>query len=495
MEIQKYLKKELWTRRLPMKAYRRQGRTYNGNVMQEMAFDDSPKQVMTQVDFLNELYPSSHSINMLDLTSLRPKYKYDKDKKEHEFQGFHSQYSTSIPLQAGIRRNKAYIAFGNDIWLGNESRGKVGENIISEIKAQYNITNASEDVLKMGQALTGTGDAAIVCYYDQRRQKIEVRTYSFEKGDVLNYLHNPYTNEEVGVRMFKFHGRKACELWKNETMELWIDDNIDSTEGLSLAELGFTKRYETSEDGFVKVLEEVHGLTESPFIYFRAKDVVWGSAQQNIEDIEKLISDILEAGKLSFYPIAFFKGGLLSLPALDLAIKSMGSKTTDGDAKFLEPPSISSSITFVYDKLMKSVFDATGTVMLHPDELKGQNDSSAYLNLLYQPEIIAANEIYAEQADNIEKFLRVFKKNVGIMNGNLLDYENFDLSYKIIPKVPLSEASECDVITKYVSAGVMSIRTATEEIDRSNPNEYERLQQQKKENETKIDEKIVVEEE
>jgi len=495
MEINKYLQKYNWERRLPLKPYKQTGRRSTGASKREMEFDNNPYQILTQSDFLNELYPTSHGINLLDITSLRPKLKFDKEKNKHEFDGYFDQYRTSMPLQYGIRRNKAHIAFANDIWFGKEGYGKVTDEIMSEIKREYNLTNMTNQVLKMGYSLLGTGDAAIVCYVDKDKNKIVTKTYSYEKGDVLNYIVNPYTGVEVGVRMFKFYGRKAVELWKNETLELWIDDIGISKEDPTLADLGFNKVYERSEDGFAKVIEQTHGLTESPFVYFRAKDVCWGVAQQNIEDVEKLVSDILEAGKLSFFPIAFFKGGIVSLPPMSNPIKTIGSKGENGDGKFMEPPAISSSITFAYEELMTAINDGSGNVVLHSDELKGQNDSGVYIENLYRPAIVSATETYAEQSENFEKLIRVFKTCVGLKNGNVLDYESYEMSYKLIPHVPKSEAAEADVLSKYVGAGILSIKTAVEENDRSNPDEYNRIQQEKRANESNFDEKIIVEQE
>lgn len=475
MIIESFLKKEKWERRLPKSKVKGSKNIFNSNIKEIMRFDDSPKQLLDQSDFLDELYPTSHSIYLPDIKSLRPKIKYDSVNKKHIFKGYHELYRTAMPIQYGIRRNKASISFSNDIWLGKEGVGKITDKMMSEIKAQYNINNVTNNILQMGYSLYGTGDAAIVTYKDAQTKKIVVNTYSYEKGDLLNYIYNPYTGEETGVRMFKFHGRKAVELWKNDVMELWIEDNDTSGELPSIYDIGFKNIITRSEDDYALVVQSKHGLKESPFVYFRERDVCWGSAQQGIEDIEHLISDILESGKLAFFPILFFNGGVMTLPELDSATKTIASKLDTGDAKFLQPPSLSTSLEFAYKKIEKSVFDTTGTVVLHPDELKGQNDSSTYLTLLYQPEIMYANQVYAEQSDSFRKFIRVFVKTVGLVKENLSDYENYELSYKLIPNIPRSEAVEADILVKYVGYGIMSKQTAIEEIERNNADELDRI--------------------
>ena len=239
------------------------------------------------------------------------------------------------------------------------------------------------------------------------------------------------------------------------------------------------RAYEKTEDGFYLVSRKSHGLDESPFCYFREKDIPSGPVQHNIEDWEKLLSDCNENVKYYAYQILFLSGGAVSLPNANFGGKVIGSKTVDGDAKILEPADASNTLDIAFKKTYNAICDGSKSVFIKPEDLKGQNDSGAYIANLYWPEIQWAKLFYARYHKCMVKILRVFRKLVGLIEGKPAEYNSVRLSYMLTPFLPKNNLEDTQILQYSVAAGFMSKETAAEESDFTNPQEMQRLAKQR----------------
>ena len=166
------------------------------------------------------------------------------------------------------------------------------------------------------------------------------------------------------------------------------------------------------ENGVKYHLYLVDGADEAAF---REKDIPSGPVQHNIEDWEKLLSDCNENVKYYAYQILFLSGGAVSLPNANFGGKVIGSKTVDGDAKILEPADASNTLDIAFKKTYNAICDGSKSVFIKPEDLKGQNDSGAYIANLYWPEIQWAKLFYGRYHKCMVKILRVFRKLVGLI--------------------------------------------------------------------------------
>ena len=118
------------------------------------------------------------------------------------------------------------------------------------------------------------------------------------------------------------------------------------------------------------------------FLYFKRRFPVGKRTRHDTDKLDLLVSDLLESGRFFFNPYIFLKGGAIALPSTDFQGRVFASESEHGDAKILEPPNASSMLETAFNKLMRTLLDSTKTVFIHHEDLKGQNDSGAYLRML-----------------------------------------------------------------------------------------------------------------
>ena len=481
MKIEDLLKKPNWYRR---EAFQGNTPRILTNAMfptlAPLSFDNGMKRVLTQTEMLDELDPNSHAVYNVFHRSNRPKYKYNREKQENEFAGWEPVERVSIAFQAAIRRHKAVHAFGNQVWFGNESGDGSSDEMVA-FKSHWNISGMNKALIEFGKAAFGVAEGAIYCY--RENDEIRYKVFSYENGDVFAPCKDPETGEEAVVRTFMKDDIQYVELYGSKTVQLWAK-NDETTDGSFFDKMKSSWRQivgRQSEDGYTLVYEKLHGLKQCPVAYHREPGPCWGDGQGNIEAIEKLLSDLLENGKYYNFQIMFLTGGLISLPDANFPGKVMGSKLEGGDAKILAPADASNTFSISLEQEMKALSNATNTVFIDYKELKGQNDSGAYLRNLYFPETQWAMDAYSRMHPFFHKLFSVFKEYVGLIEKKSIEFSKLKFSYELTPFVPQNITEDIQNINNSVSVGTMSIETACEEHPQANPQEYKRLMKQKQE--------------
>lgn len=429
-------------------------------------------QYFNQEKFMNELRLGSHVIYDCNYRSMRPKYKYDTEKGKNVLDGYEDVTRTAISWQEAIRINKTSTCGGNPPWIGNES-GPEDADKVNKIKSNINVMNLQSALLAHFSSLFGTADGALYFYRDG--DEIKWECFSYEYGNNCNETRDREDpSKKMGVRYFEFEGYDAVEFYRSEKVELYI--NFGSEEDMRKY---FPDAVGTqTEDGYYLIRSVIHGLDESPFCYYREPDVPWGPAQPNIEEFERLLSDCGENIKYYAYQILFLSGGAMSLPNANFGGKVIGSKTSDGDAKILEPADASNTLDIGFKKTYNAICDGSKSVFIKPEDLKGQNDSGAYIANLYWPELQWATLFYARYHNCMTKILRIIKKLTGLIEGDMSGYANVRLSYMFEPYIPKNKLEQSTILQQGVTAGFISVETATEESDVSNPLEMQRLQRE-----------------
>ena len=471
MKISDYLVKKQWSRRdLPS------GQSYTqtsyGAGKAAMKKPSGRYVTFNQDKFLDEIHSGAHIIYDHIHRSMRPKYKYNVEKGKNELDGYEDVVRTAISWQEAIRGNKTSTCGGNPIWIGNES-GEEGAEKVSIIKSHINTMNLQAALLSHFYAIFGTADGAL--YFYREGDTIQWQCFSYEDGNNCT-LSADYEDAErkMGVRYFDYESFDAVELYRDKNIELYI--NFPDEETLFKY---FPKGYiDRTEDGYFKISSKEHGLDESPFCYHRESDIPSGPGQKNIEYFEDLLSDCGENIKYYAYQMLFISGGAVSLPNANFGGKVIGSKTSDGDAKILEPADASNTLDIGLKKAYNAICDSTKSVFIKPEDLKGQNDSGAYIANLYWPELQWATMFYARYHPCMVKILRVIQKLVGLIEGDVISYSKIRISYMFEPYIPKNKLEQSTILQQGVTAGFISVETATEESDSANPQEYQRIKRE-----------------
>lgn len=478
MNIESYLQKPVWTRRLPG-PYINQTIRSSGSRMRQMQIDNYACEELTQANFLDELYPSSHKINCVEYRSLRQKFKTDSKTGAVAFDGFEDVCRSSFGIQQGIRRHKVAHTFGNEMWFGSEGDKKADE-MVSNFRSHWSMAGMTDALSLWGSSLFGTGDAAIYLYI--KDEKIEYKVFSYEDGDVFNMTKDE-NGDDLFVRLFLLDGFHAVEMYGVQSVDLWIKESAvpESRFTSAVRSVDGNLNGEKSDDGYILIKSEPHGRKRCPVDYYRAKDVCWGLGQPTIDNIEKILSDLGENNKYYAYQILFLSGGVISLPGAKGMGKVIASKTTDGKAEILKPADASNTFTIELEKNLDLLWETTGTVVLEPKELKGGDYSGAFIRNLYWREVQwAANEI-AKLRPAFRSIISQFSDLVGILESDINGYRNLRMSFLLEPCIPKNVAEEITNVTLAKAAGITSVKTASGEIPFNNAREYERIKEEEAE--------------
>lgn len=489
MKISDYLQKQLFSRRVHDASHG--VITYRGLAGKSpMTKPGSVSMYFNQEKFMDEIHSGGHIIYDCDYRSMRPKYKWDDVKQKNVQQGYEDVTRNAVSWQEAIRGNKASTCGGNAPWIGNEGGDETAE-LVAKIKAHINVSNLQAALTSHFYAIFGGGDGALYFYRDG--DEIAWRCFSYEDGDNCNLVQDyEDPTKEMGVRYFDFEGHDAVEFYRSNNIELFVKfesedelltkfpNAVAITELLDESGVVIAREYEKTEDGYYHISSKAHGIDESPFCYFRERDIPSGPVQNNIEDWEKLLSDCGENVKYYAYQILFLTGGAMSLPNANFGGKVIGSKNVDGDAKILQPADASNTLDIAFKQTYNAICDGSKSVFIKPEDLKGQNDSGAYIANLYWPEIQWAILFYARYHRCMVKILRVFRKLVGLVEGQSAEYSKVRLSYMLTPYLPKNKLEETQILQYSVQSGFMSKETAAEESDFTNPQEMQRLESERK---------------
>lgn len=491
MKLSDYTRKPLWTRVIYTRGLdARPAYTSSAYASDtQMRLDSSRKVALSQSDFVRELSPMAHDVFSTNVRSLRPKFKIVKDPNTGEetyvFHKFEDVERIGLPIQESIRGNKKSYCFGNPVWFGNESGDGAAEKM-ARFKSHWNSTNMTAALSEVGHHLFGTGDAAIYLYIEDG--DIHYRVFGYENNDCVTERFEVVDGERkrVGVRMFEIDGYSAVELYRHDVIELWIN-----ARGEDISKIYPTSIGDKSEDGYTLISRTEHGFSTAPFVYIRERDVPWGVAQDICNKLDLLVSDLLESGRFFFNPYIFLKGGAISLPSTDFQGRAFASEDIQGDAKILEPPDASSMLDSAFNTLMRHLLDSTKTVFIHHEDLKGQNDSGAYLRMLCFPEMQWATNFYPRIDLQMKQLFTLFKEAVGrVEKKKVIDYKDLMFSYEMTPCIPQNLLEEALILNNSIVSGTLSRETCTEEHPLANPAELARLEKddERKAKEDKIKE-------
>ena len=474
MNIRPLLQKQVWFRRAP-RALAVPAVSYDRFATSEMVLDEGSAYRLTQSDFMDELVPSAHKINNCIYRANRQKFRYDAATQKNVPDGWDEVERVEVGFQEGALRHKVTTTFGNEMWFGAEGSSDENDEIVANIRSHWSIAGMTDALNSWGRALFGTGDAAIYLYMED--DTVKYRVFSYEKGDVFNFTKDD-ENNDIFVRMFKVAGRETIEIYDSKNVSVWVR-KADGDQSRNFFERAVRilkgKPIEESEDGFICINKQAHGCSQLPVVYHRLNDVVWGVGQSGIDRLERILSDLGENNRYYAYQILFLAGGVMNLPPVGSQGKVVASKTTDGDAKILQPADASSTFTIDLEKNLEMLCETLALVILNPKDFKGGDYSGAFIKNLYWREVQWSTNMIAELRPTFTKLIGLFKELVGQIESNVADYKTAKLTFLLEPYVPKNVAEEITNVCMSKNAGITSVQTAAGEIPYNNPREYQRI--------------------
>ena len=421
-------------------------------------------QVVTQDKFLAELDPRSHDIN----NPLIYPDKYIKNAAG-EIEGIAYIARVSVALQQMIATKQCVHLFAKPPKFTSKRKGDTER--FTAFKEYWTQRNASSALYLMAKSALTTGDGAI-CFFMDSKKTLQYKVWSYKDGDMLIPVY-----KKDGVTMEKFIRRYTSLSEDGTTTNDTIDVYSETTyERLILKGTKWVSEQQPTPHGFAQI----------PIAYHREPDVAWGSGQDLIDKIERLLSDVRESNAYFAFGILFLSGdGVTVLPPKSTQGKTIISEDSNANAKLLQQTDMSPALKFEFEQYSKELFRTTGTVVIDPEVLKGGDQSGAYIKNLYNDAIQYAMDAKPRWQPVLEKIVALVKEGLGIEMKDTLDYGRLVVISEPDIYVPMNVAEEIRMVNESASMGVISIQTATDIHPLGVPDEYERVKAQKEQEQEK----------
>lgn len=440
---------------------------------------------VTQEDFLKELDPASHAIND---TEIYKNYRYNKEDGlvyEEDFPRYAFAYQQEIldDRMARTTGNDIQFDLADDITNKNKldtyNKFKAGwadkrmENAWHfSIKSDYSTGDvAFVGILSKGvfswKVLTFLDGDVLYPHYDRKTGKLNLfaRTYSTEDedGELHNYI--DVWDDKFFYRLVDFIDEGITEAQKNE------DDYVLHT---------LAGDFDT--DGYV--LEEVteHGFNEIPVSYHR-RDTgpVWTPSQETIEHREAAFSRLAQSNHDFGLPIMFLKGKGKQIKEVATSNMSYASKIfiipENGEAGFLNRQDASNAYKTELDMLEDKIYSQS--MVIKAPELKSGDTPAAAIKLLYSDAYNKALLEIQEYDEFLCKMIDIFKWGYGIESESRIDFMRVHISFYVTPFIPINDTECVTNLSMAVQNGFCSKQTAAERFYFSTPREWERIEQEK----------------
>lgn len=440
---------------------------------------------VTQEDFLKELDPASHAINDPEIYK---NYRYNKEDGlvyEEDFPRYAFAYQQEIldDRMARTTGNDIQFDLADDITNKNKldtyNKFKAGwadkrmENAWHfSIKSDYSTGDvAFVGILSKGvfswKVLTFLDGDVLYPHYDRKTGKLNLfaRTYSTEDedGEIRNYI--DVWDDKFFYRLVDFIDEGNKEVSEDED-----------------AHVLHTLAGDFDTDGYV--LEEVteHGFNEIPVSYHRRDSgPVWTPSQETIEHREAAFSRLAQSNHDFGLPIMFLKGKGKKIKEVATKNMSYASKIfiipENGEAGFLNRQDASNAYKTELDMLEDKIYSQS--MVIKAPELKSGDTPAAAIKLLYSDAYNKALLEIQEYDEFLCKMIDIFKWGYGIESESRIDFMRVHISFYVTPFIPINDTECVTNLSMAVQNGFCSKQTAAERFYFSTPREWERIEQEK----------------
>ena len=480
MNISEHFKKDYWTRRIPAQSAIKQ--EYGGVDYRQSKTGGAGYRMLnlTQDDFLSEIEPTAHEINS-EYMSRRPVYaptgaKDDKGNPVFAIDHYDDVETVSLGIQKTIVMKKVSHMGADGFWIARE-KGK--QECYERIQSWKDRMNLNAGWIELLDSCFSTGDGAIYLYNDGK--SVDYQVFSYLKGDTL-YPDIDDQGREVLYRRYKFKGMDAVDVFTHDGIQTWIQSDEEPQNILErLRNVINVQRGTKSDDGYTLVKNTPSQTRDIQVFYFRVPDIPTGPAQLSIQSLENALSYISEEAKSTAFPILFLKAEkIVNLPPSDVNGKTIGIKgdadsLVHSDAKFLTPPNSSDISKTQIDSLWANIVRTTMSVFIEPEIFRTGLDSSAALKLLFTPEIQWAQNMWPYFAKGVRRMTETLKTLVGIVEGNVTEYADLQLSSGQNIWIPQNTKEQVEIETAQVYARLKSRKAALSDLGNSHVDDYEQI--------------------
>lgn len=479
-KLRDLLVKRPFVRTLPDGAY------LHGEITGKVDMRPVPKdtiryKIVTQEDFMRELDPLGHAIND---KNLYPDIWRQNDEDGRWYVEEIPRYA--IALQQIIRLKHLTHLCGNDIRfeLSDKTVSDEKTSIYNDFVAGWAIKNMEVAWYKFCKSVKSTGDAAVVGFMDNG--KFGWKVLSFMDGDVLYPHYDKYTGRmNVFARRFSDYDDKGEAV--KEFVEVWDDDYYyrfakDLKGDNSLQDLALRVLKMFSLNGYELEEAKPHNFESIPVSYHRCEyGPCWTFSQETIESYEIAFSNLAQSNHDFGLPIMYIKGeGSQEITGNELSYASkVMLLPSDGEMGFLNRQDASAAYKTELDALEEWSYKQSFAVKT--PELKSGDTPGVSLKIMYSDAYENAMDDSHEYDSALDKLVEIFSFGYGVECGRQLAFKNTNIRHYIEPYIHLNVTELTTNLNTSVTGGFLSKQTAAEKSPYSTPNEWERIQREKKE--------------
>ena len=371
----------------------------------------------------------------------------------------------------------------NGIEIANEGDDK---KRFDTFRAYKDISGIDSAWLLLINSVLNCGDGAMYIY--SNNENIECKVFSPLEGDML-FPQKDEKGRPMLVRKYVLNGKNAVDIYSTEYIETWVQAAFDKEDGEDKKwwnnVKGWFKNISTkkSDDGWYRITRTPAQLDNNTCqaIYLRVPDTPVGHAMMNINAWERGASYMSDKVRSTAFAKLFLKSAKIkNLPPLSSGEEVIGVENSDADllkassAEYLTPPDISNiadkNLNNIYDSIMQS----TMSIDLQPEILKSGADSSQTLKLLLRREIQWCHNAWPHVRPAARNIIEVLKRFVAKIEQDE-EYNKLKVSVWNTPWMPVDEDSQADRATKLIYAGVLSQKSAREELNMQYTKEAEQI--------------------
>lgn len=426
--------------------------------------------IVTQAEFLRQLYPTGHKIN--DAVLYPDVYKQDPDTGKYYIQPI---TRCAFAMQQVIAVKQTVHLTGNDVQfeLAEQSRteGSDDDNnkLLLEFKKGWLEKNMEMYMYDSIYSIKTTADTALVCYMHNGKFGCKVLSYLNEDhlyphydsitGELTMFARKYYDYDDEGnafIEWVEVWDEKYLYRAKRNTKEAGVVSKIKDIFGLN---------------GYTIISQEPHGFNEVPVAYYREESgPCWLPAQDTIEKYEEAYSYFFENNKAFAFPIMVLKGDGVDIKGDENgAVKVITIEDSAGSAEFLQHNDVSLSYNTLLNTLYQLIYEQSFTVK--PPELKSGDLPGVALKLLYSPAIEKAIVDTQNLQPFLEKVVHLFKYGWGLEVNKQASMLSLAINSWIEPYVHQNDTELTTNLASAVQNQFLSKQTASERFSKFSKND------------------------
>ena len=479
-KLRDLLTKKPFTRILP------DGHYDHGYVWNELSevpvkHDHLRRKIVTQEDFLRELDPAGHLINDKEL--FPDVWQQNEDDGRWYIQEI-PRYSFSYQ-QIILVKHLTHLC-GNDIQfeLSDKNIDENTQKVFDAFKNGWANKNMEVAWYQLAKSVKATGDGAFVGFLD--KGTFGWKVLSFLNGDKLYPHYNLRTGKlETFARTYSNYAedgsitKRYIDVWDDTYYYRFVADG-DPTNILEKAKQLIFKLFNT--DGYQLEWMEAHGFDSIPVAYMRDENgPCWTFSEETIENYEIAFSNLAHSNHDFGLPIMYVKGeGSEEVTTKDMSYASkIMLLPSDGEIGFLNRQDASNAYKAELDKLEDNIYKQSFAVKT--PELKSGDTPGVSLKIMYSDAYEKAMNDAQEYDAPVDKMITIFSWGYGIEAEMRLAFLNTNFRHYIEPYIHLNVSELTQNLNTAVIGGFLSKQTASEKLPYSTPQEWSRIQAEKKE--------------